>query len=196
MTEGTDVRQLRAFAAWTLALAVLGAPVGLIWSALAPRARYVATDDGLRLADPTTQALIAADGWFALLTAVAGALCGAVAQAVARRRVAALLGLAAGGLAAAGAAFLTGTAGGDGPNRLTLTAPGVLLGWPLLAVIVFGALEAAAAYRDSPLRRPYGRSPDGVAPPGAPGPSEPPGPSGPSGAPGPSGPPEPQRGTP
>ena len=42
------------------------------------------------------------------------------------------------------------------PGPLDLTAQGVLLAWPVLAVGLFFALEGIAGYRDSPLRRPFG----------------------------------------
>ncbi|GAA2880414.1 hypothetical protein GCM10020220_083100 [Nonomuraea rubra] len=42
------------------------------------------------------------------------------------------------------------------PGALRLTAQGVLVSWPLLAVGFFGLLEGMHGYRESPLRQPYG----------------------------------------
>nr|SBO94656.1 hypothetical protein BN4615_P4172 [Nonomuraea gerenzanensis] len=133
------------------------------------------------LADPTTQALIAADGWFAVITGGLGLLCGAVAWFTARRwMLPVLLGLCAGGVLAAyltlwvGSMFTLGavtveaapalTAAGVKvvPGALKLTAEGVLVSWPLLAVGFFGLLEGMHGYRESPLRQPYGEVMPGV----------------------------------
>ncbi|WP_240506146.1 hypothetical protein [Thermoactinospora rubra] len=177
------LREVRAFAVTVAALSVLGAvlgvPAGLAWSWAAPRAPYVRTGSGLVLADPMTQALIAADGWFAVITGGLGLAGGVAVWLLARRRgVAAVLGLCVGGLAGAFVAYGVGTrftvgsvtvaAAAPGaqvvPGALVLTAPGVLVSWAFLAVAAFGVLEGVAAYRRSPLRRPYGisdRPPEG-----------------------------------
>ncbi|GGP76930.1 hypothetical protein GCM10010140_00980 [Streptosporangium pseudovulgare] len=167
------MRHVRDFAVTVLALAALGVAAGAVWSLLAPRPPYAVTGQGRVLADPTTQALIAADGWFAVVTGVLGVACGVAGYALSRRRrpVAVVLGLAAGGLLgshlalAAGRALNLGAADVVGsapagvqlvPGPLNLTAHGVLYVWPTLAAGLFFALEAIAGYRDSPLRRPFG----------------------------------------
>jgi len=140
-----------------LALVPLGAVAGLLWSAIAPAAQYVVTEAGPRLADPETQALIEADGWFAVITAAFGLLTGAAAYAVGRRApVGALLGLVAGGCAAAYVALLVGGAAAETAraadegitmiSSLDVTAPGVLVAWPLFATVVFGAIEFVIGY--------------------------------------------------
>ncbi|NRQ40473.1 hypothetical protein HII36_52950, partial [Nonomuraea sp. NN258] len=166
-------REVRAFAVTVLILAALGVIAGLMWSGVAPRAPYALTDKGPVLADPTTQALISADGWYTVITGGLGLLCGAFAWFAARRRrlLPVLVGLFAGGLLAA---FLTYWAGttitiGAGmveaaavpgmkvvPGALRLTASGVLVTWPLVAVGLYGFLEGMHGYRESPLRRPFG----------------------------------------
>jgi hypothetical protein len=124
------------------------------------------------LADPATQALIAADGWFAVITGTLGLLCGGVAWFAGRRwMLPVLLGLCAGGVLGAmltlwaGSTFTIGAvtveaAAAPGikivPGALTLTASGVLVSWPLLGVGLFGLLEGMHGYRESPLRQPYG----------------------------------------
>ncbi|WP_344744424.1 hypothetical protein [Streptosporangium vulgare] len=75
---------MRDFVITVLVLAVAGVVAGILWSLAAPRPPYVATSDGPLLADPSTQALIAADGWFAVITGVLGLLCGAVGYSVSR----------------------------------------------------------------------------------------------------------------
>ncbi|GAA3606969.1 hypothetical protein GCM10022419_109820 [Nonomuraea rosea] len=165
-------REVRAFAVTVLTLAALGVAAGLLWSGITPRTPYVLTEQGTVLADPTTQALIAADGWFAVITGGLGLLCGGVAWFTGRRwMLPVLLGLCAGGVLAAmltlwtGSTFTIGAvtvsaAAAPGvkvvPGALKLTASGVLVSWPLLGVGLFGLLEGMHGYRDSPLRHPYG----------------------------------------
>ncbi|WP_344967122.1 hypothetical protein [Streptosporangium fragile] len=155
-----------------LVLVLTGAVAGILWSLAAPRPPYVMTEKGPVLADPSTQALIAADGWFAIITGALGLACGAVGYSVSRRGrpLPTVLGLATGGLLGAHLARLVGqavnlgavsvTAAGQSasliPGPLEVTAQGVLYAWPTLAVGVFFALEGIAGYRDSPLRRPFG----------------------------------------
>ncbi|MEV5711093.1 hypothetical protein [Actinoallomurus sp. NPDC052274] len=150
-----------------LAITVLGVPVGLLWVAIAPRTVYQVSGGKGLLADPETQTLIAADGWFAVLTAAAGLLCGLAAYVLAGRvgDLGPLAGIAAGGVAAAVVAWRLGhligesayqhalrTAGDGALARapLGLHALGVVLAWPLTAVVVFGLLEALdVAHRES-----------------------------------------------
>jgi hypothetical protein len=166
-------REVRAFAVTVLTLAALGAAAGLLWSGIAPRVPLQVTDQGTLLADPTTQALIAADGWFAVITGGLGLVCGGCAWLAGRRwMLGVLLGLCVGGTAAsfltqwAGSAFTIGSvtveaaAAAPGaaivPGALQLTARGVLVSWPLLAVGFFALLEGMHGYRESSLRQPYG----------------------------------------
>ncbi|MEV5891043.1 hypothetical protein [Nonomuraea fuscirosea] len=165
-------REVRAFAVTVLTLAALGVAAGLLWSGLTPRAPYQVTERGTVLADPTTQALIAADGWFAVITGGLGLLCGGVAWFSGRRwMLPVLLGLCAGGALASFLTLWTGSTFTIGavtveaaatpgvkvvPGALKLTASGVMVSWPLLAVGFFGLLEGMHGYRDSPLRQPYG----------------------------------------
>ncbi|GAA4226535.1 hypothetical protein FHR32_005858 [Streptosporangium album] len=166
------MRHARDFAVTVLVLGLLGVGSGALWSLLAPRPPYVMTKQGPLLADPSTQALIAADGWFAVVTGALGLACGAIGYGLSRRGrpLAVVLGLAAGGLLGGYLTLVVGqavnlgagsvTAAGASvsliPGPLGLTAPGVMCAWPLLAVGVFFGLEGIAGYRDSPLRRPFG----------------------------------------
>ncbi|MFC4532855.1 hypothetical protein [Sphaerisporangium dianthi] len=172
------MRQLRDFGLTVVVLALLGVAAGFLWSALAPRTPYVVTKTGPQLADPTTQSLIAADGWFALITGVAGLACGIVAYLLGRkgRPLALLAGLAVGGLVAGWLALSVGTsiggsiiqaaapgAGSAGlgatVNVLSITAHGVLLAWAVVAVAIFGIVESVDGYRESPLRQPFAGEP-------------------------------------
>ncbi|MEV4834167.1 hypothetical protein AB0K05_06570 [Nonomuraea sp. NPDC049486] len=175
-------REVRAFAITVLALAALGLPAGLLWSALSPRPPYRVFDQAPTLADPSTQALIAADGWFATITGGLGLACGALAWFLSRRvQLPVLLGLCLGGAAGALAAWWIGTTVTVGvvtveasafpgvtfvPGPLDLTAKGVLVSWPMLAVGLFGFLEGMHGYRESPLRKPHPPTGDGPPPPG------------------------------
>jgi hypothetical protein len=151
--------QLRIGAAAALVIAVLGVPAGLLWTTVAPRTTYVIAGGKALLGDPESQTLIAADGWFAVLTAAAGLLCGVVAYVLAGRlRELGLLGaLGAGGVAAGLIAWWVGSMVGrssfqhavrtarDGTaakGALDLHAAGVVIAWPLIAVVAFGLLEA------------------------------------------------------
>jgi hypothetical protein len=153
-----------------LAITVLGVPIGLLWVALAPRTAYQVAGGKALLAEPESQTLIAADGWFAVLTAAVGLLCGLAAYVLAGRvgELGLLAGIAAGGAAAAIVAWRLGHLIGLGAYQhalrtsadgtlvrapLTLHALGVVLAWPLTAVVVFGLLEAMdVAGRESRAR--------------------------------------------
>jgi hypothetical protein len=159
-------RQLLTGTMTTLVVALLGVPVGLLWQAISPSVRYVVIGGEPVLADPESQALISTDGRFAILTGLAGVVCGVIAYIVAGRaftavrrvEVVILLGLACGGIAAALLAWRAGHSVGLGTfQRLVahakdgdfvkgvadLKALGVLVCWPLAAVGMFGLLDGA-----------------------------------------------------
>jgi hypothetical protein len=145
-------------------VALLGLPVGFLWSALAPRARVVVLAGGPGLADPNTKAFIAADATFLLLTAAAGVVCAVLALVLGGRRhgVGTAVGLAVGGLAASYAAWrvghriglaefrraVSGPAGTATPLYLTLRAKGVLVAWALTGVLTVLAVAANARRPD------------------------------------------------
>jgi hypothetical protein len=152
-------RQLLTGTVTTLVVALLGAPLGLVWRAISPPVRYVVADGEPILANPESQALITTDGRFALLTVLAGVLCGVVAYVAAGRGtdVAVVAGLALGGIAAAVLTWRVGhQIGLDTFERLVarsadgttvtgvadLRAAGVVVFWPIAAAGVFGLCEA------------------------------------------------------
>lgn len=94
-----------AGAAAVLVITLLGAPLGLIWSAVAPQVPVVRTEDGAVLAQPQPEQFIAADGWFSLLGLGFGLLA-AVAVWLILRRYRGPVGMAVVALGAVGAALL------------------------------------------------------------------------------------------
>ena len=63
---------------------LLGAPVGLLWSAIAPHAHVQVQAGDAFISDATTEVFIAGDGWFIGITLVVGLACGVLAWLAAR----------------------------------------------------------------------------------------------------------------
>jgi hypothetical protein len=151
----------RLLATWvvtTAVVALLGPPLGLLWAKTVPTVRYVIVQGEPLLADPEGQGPIGVDVRFALIALAAGLGCGVAAYVAGRRfdDLALLLGLVAGGTAAAVLAWRTGhMIGLDGYHDAVrhgrdgtvvegvadLRAKGVLVFWPVLAVAAYGLLE-------------------------------------------------------
>ena len=149
------------FAALVAGSALVGLLAGLTWAAVAPHAVLITTGGGgADVLNPETSAFIVADAWFVALSVLGGAACGLLGWALAVRRhgVPAVLGLLAGGVAAALAARWIGQRSGQarfnhllavskpgtlirGP--LALGAHGALAFWVLAAGLVVGGIEAA-----------------------------------------------------
>lgn len=176
-----STRPAVALVAFPVAGAVLlGALTGLVWSALAPRAEVVLTNGEPIYARAQPSAVIAADGWFTVVTGLAGLACGAALTLLGRRylhstgrEITALASLACGGLlgslTAAQVGRLAGMlafrqrartspAGAHLPAPLELHATGLVVLWPILAVSACALLLLAAgaarrrgtAVRDDP----------------------------------------------
>jgi hypothetical protein len=144
------------------ASAVLGLLTGLLWSALAPRALLVVQSRGVAyVVNPETNAFIAAEAWFSMLTAAAGLLCGVAGYFIVVRRhgAVAVTGLVLGGVAASLLAMWTGQQQGlsafhaslaTSPvgtqlhEPLALAGRGALAFWPLFAALTVGAIELAS----------------------------------------------------
>jgi hypothetical protein len=150
---------LIALLATAAASAVLGLCVGMIWSAVAPRALLVVQSRGVAyVMNDENSAFIVADAWFCLLTAIAGLVCGVAGYFTAVRRygAVAVAGLVLGGLAASVLARWAGQQQGLGHFQallaaspagtqlhqpLSLGGQGALAFWPLLAALVVGTIE-------------------------------------------------------
>jgi hypothetical protein len=138
---------------------VLGLAAGFLWAAIAPRALVEVVGPGSAdIVNPETNAFIAADGWFTLLTVVGGLVSGAAGYALAVRRNGppAMAGILAGGLAAALLARWIGQQSGTAAFNHSLAVGhigallrdppmvgglGTLMFWPLAAGVVAGGLE-------------------------------------------------------
>ena len=131
---------------------LLGAPVGLLWAALAPRVDVVVSGENVQLAEPGTSAFIAGDGFFLLAVLLAGAVGGLIAWRLGRAHgPAVVVGLTLGGLAAAYVAMRVGStvgleevqqavdAGQQGALELSLRllAKEALVGWPVGALVAY-----------------------------------------------------------
>ncbi len=92
-----------AFGSIVALTVLLGAPAGLLWSAIAPRYTVVRKDGELTLPNiESTKAFIGADGTYVVIVVVLGVLCGVLGWRFARRHgPATVLGLTIGGLLAA-----------------------------------------------------------------------------------------------
>jgi hypothetical protein len=148
-----------AIAAIIAGTAVLGLAAGFLWGVIAPRAMVEVVGPGeADIVNPETNAFIAADGWFLLLTVLGGLVSGAAGYALAVRRNGppAMAGILAGGLAAALVARWIGQQSGAaafnhslavGHVGLLLHDPpmagglGALMFWPLAAGLVAGGME-------------------------------------------------------
>lgn len=137
---------------------LLGAPLGLLWSAVAPHAHITVEAGDAFISDATTEVFIAGDGWFIGLTLLAGVVCGVLAWLAARTSGPfVVVGLALGGAAAAYVASRVGVRVGQDTLRelvrsgkqgtyagnIALQAKAALVVWPLAAVAAFAALVAS-----------------------------------------------------
>lgn len=145
-------------------MAVVGVPVGVLWWLVAPRVEATVVEGGITLSQTAAQTFVAADGWFAILTLVAGIACGG-ALAVRGRPdgPAAAIALVVGGLLAALVAWRVGVFLGRAPDPLAgsesataavgttvtlaleLRATGVILAWAIGALGTFFAATLVAS---------------------------------------------------
>ena len=164
-TTRSAARDLRSALLVSGASIVVGVLVGLVWRWVAPLSAY-RNRGGAGIPVGGDETAVAADGWFAVCTAVAGILVALGVVALLRSgRLGSLVGLVAGGLLGAVVAWRTGLllspptvteslasvgAGQrfDGPLRIS--AIGVLLAWPMTAVITFFAVVAGLEPEDEP----------------------------------------------
>ncbi len=146
------VEDARAGVTAAVVTVLVGAPIGLLWAALAPRVDVVITGENVQLAEPGTSAFIAGDGFFLLAVVVAGVVGGLLAWRLGREHGPAVVaGLTLGGLAAAYVAMRVGStvgledvqqavsAGQQGALELSLRlrAKEALVGWPVGALVAY-----------------------------------------------------------
>jgi hypothetical protein len=160
-----------AVAAVLVGTALLGVAAGFTWSAVAPRALAVVVGRGSADAvNPETNAFIAADGWFTLLTAVGGIVSGLLGYVLTVRRYGpfAMAAVVVGGLPAALIAMWIGQQSGTaafnhalqaGQSGVLVQAPlslggiGVLAFWSLFAGLTAGGIEAVSQLRERQAAR-------------------------------------------
>jgi hypothetical protein len=143
----------------TIAVTVLvGAPVGLLWAALAPRVTVEVSGEDVQVLDTYGDAFIAVDAWFLAAVVVAGLVGGALTCWLgAEHGPGVVLGLVVGGLAAAWIASRVGgevdrvtarqlvESGVQGRREVAvqLRSTSALLGWPLASLLAFLAVSLA-----------------------------------------------------
>ncbi|MVO87064.1 DUF2567 domain-containing protein [Streptomyces sp. p1417] len=180
--DGPGMRtELRDAAVIAVAVAASGVLLGLLWLWLAPRVPLIADDKAVFLKDTEGEQAIGVDGTFTLLGLAFGVVAALVVFLVRRRGgIPLVVGLAAGSLLGAVLAWKVGVWAGpetdvvahaksvgqgvvfDAP--MELKAKGVLLAWPVAAMVVQLALTGLFGPRDpEPLssyddgyRDPYG----------------------------------------
>ena len=139
--------------ALTVAVTVLvGAPVGLLWAALAPSPQVRIVGDQVELLQRWREVFIAADGCYLAAVVAAGVVGGAVAWwRASAHGPAVVVALVLGGLAAAWIAMVVGNlvgdasaaelvaAGAQGPQEVSvrLRATSAVLGWPIASLLTY-----------------------------------------------------------
>jgi hypothetical protein len=178
-----------AVAAVLVGTALLGVAAGFAWAAVAPRALAVVVSRGSAdVVNPETNAFIAADGWFTLLTAIGGVISGLLGYlfAVRRHGPLAMAAVLVGGLPAALIAMWIGQQSGNssfnhaiqaGRSGVLAHAPlslggiGALAFWSLFAGLTAGGIEAARQIRQRQAARERLKSYSPSPVPGAEGPA-------------------------
>ncbi|MFE7122033.1 ABC transporter permease, partial [Streptomyces sp. NPDC057654] len=146
-------RELRQAAIVTVAVAVSGVLLGLLWLWLAPRLPLISDDRAVYLKNPEGEEAIGMDGTFVLLALGFGVLTSAVVFWLRRRGgIALVVGLVVGGLLGSLLAWRVGVwlgpetdivaaarSAGKGvvfDAPLKISAKGALLAWPFAAMVV------------------------------------------------------------
>ena len=142
----------RAMALTVAVSVLLGAPVGLLWAAIAPRVPVVVAGGDVNLAETYGDGFIAVDGYFFAAVVLSGLVGGLVAWWLGHLHgPAVVVGLALGGLAAAWVAMRVGeqvgldalraavAAGEQGRFDLSLDlkSTAALVGWPVTSLLAY-----------------------------------------------------------
>lgn len=150
----TPQQDARAGVLAAVVTVLAGAPVGLLWAALAPRVDVVIAGENVQLVMPGSSAFIAADGFYLAAVTVAGLVGGVLAWRLASAHgPAVVVGLTLGGLVAAYVAMVVGQqvglaevqeaarTGRQGAIELSLRlrAREALVGWPVGALVGYVA---------------------------------------------------------
>lgn len=157
----TGVDHARSFLMTAVAVGLVAGPVGVLWAHVVPHAGFIVDANGFPLSAGGEGEFIRADGWFLFMCLIVGALTGVVAWwLTAGRNVAAVAGLAVGGIFASVAVARIGQQ--QNSTRLHIAAEarrigyalpyhghypplahGELLVWSFGAVLVYAVLGAA-----------------------------------------------------
>lgn len=143
--------QARTALQLVLVLGAAGIPVGLAWLLLAPRREYEVVEGGLQALEPQSEAVIGADAWLTILTAVLGITAAGLVWRFARARgVGIVLGLTAGMLLASVVAWQVGEWSGSGSSPAQTSKIGAVVTASLqlraVPVLVIGAFVATLTY--------------------------------------------------
>src|SRR5690242_4425558 len=79
-------REVLIAPAVAVTLAALGLPIGLLWRAVSPKVEFVMTEAGATTVQTEPEGFVAGDGWYVLITFVAGVVAAVVVWNLLRRR--------------------------------------------------------------------------------------------------------------
>ena len=158
------VRDLWAALGVIVMCTALGVAAGFVWIAVAPKLRLEVRGDAAIPVQPEGEALIGIDGTFALIAIGAGVLCAIAGYLWLRRGIGVVCALVAGGALAAWLAAQVGRWAGpaalathrgdpDGTvftQPLDLRATGVILLWPIAALLVYLFLTLVFDHEERP----------------------------------------------
>jgi hypothetical protein len=163
--RGDVAEYVRPFVVTALAVGLLAAPLGVLWAYVAPHAGMVVVSGGGVVLGGAEGEFIRADGWFVVMSAIVGLLCGLAVWFVAGgRSPGAVAGLAVGSVFGAFAVARIGEQRNTGrlhldaaAHRLGASDPlqghypplahGALFVWAFVAVFVYAVLASLVIRR-------------------------------------------------
>lgn len=140
-----------AAARLVVGLLLAGIPVGLLWLALAPRREFQVAEQGAFAVEADSEAAVAGDGWFLLLTVAVAVVAAVLAWRWRGRRGPLMPAALAVGTSLCGALAATlGAALGSGPSAAELADVGTIVQSPLqlraYGVLVVAPFVAVVGY--------------------------------------------------